>query len=762
VAVESLLDWVRRLPAGAPVTRQRSAGQLSAEVSALAASLDVAAGEAVGFALPNGEPWIVGLLALLQAGCRPLLIAADAPGREAERLMASAGARRQLLFDGKFRLAGPPGAADPAGGRAVLLATSGSTGVPKLVTRDEQSLIAEGLRYRDLVGLDGTDRLILPLPLTHAYALGWLAAALITGTQILPLAPSSLTAIRDELSDGATIIALVPTLARLLTLRQRGRTLSAPKLRLAMIGAGPVDEQLENGCRQVFGIPTGRNYGSTETGALFAGLADLPPLCVGQPMPGVRFRIVDADAGQVTDSPQHELPAGQAGLLEVRVGDGTEPWHRTSDLAVADERGFVRILGRRQTAVRRGDRWVSPAEVESALREHPAVRDALVRASRGRSGGEDSVVADVEFVQGATQVDEATLRNFVRQRLSPYKVPERINVHQSLGRDAVGKVPALSRRYHLAGGTELAAAMRAYRRSELLFALADLGLIERLTVGADVDDMAGELGVAAGPVRWLLDIAVGLGILATDETPDTAAAGLAELLGLEAELSRTWLTRQAIADVITAGHAERPFESADLGARLAGVYRAAMHGPHTAARTRLGLRLAGQSAGGRVLEVSAGPGRYLATLLDRELGITTGHLLQTGRLAGPPSPVVAAAAQAGRVTVSQHDASSPQPPAGAFDLCVVANAVHGPGPAADPCWLLDRLAPGGVLLIDDIFLPDEGPGVELGLDWLTHGGMAWPRLAGLRAAITAAGGAVTRAVRFTPPECCLVLAREER
>jgi long-chain acyl-CoA synthetase len=87
--------------------------------------------------------------------------------------------------------------------------------------------------------------------------------------------------------------------------------------------------------------------------------------------------------------------------------------------------------------------------------------------------------------------------------------------------------------------------------------------------------------------------------------------------------------------------------------------------------------------------------------------------------------------------------------------------VHGPGPTVDPAWLLDRLAPGGVLLIDDLFLPEDGAGIELGLDWLTHGGMAWPRLADLRAAIAAAGGVVARTVQLTPPGCCLVLAREE-
>jgi SAM-dependent methyltransferase len=407
---------------------------------------------------------------------------------------------------------------------------------------------------------------------------------------------------------------------------------------------------------------------------------------------------------------------------------------------------------------------VAPAEVESVLREHPAVRDVHVRAGRGRVAGADVLIADVELAPAQAPPDEAALRDFARQRLSGYKVPEQIHIHHALPKNSVGKVTALTPRYRLRGA-EAVAAMRAYRRSELLFALADLGLIDRLSAGADAEELAGQAGAAAGPLRWLLDTAVSLGLLATDRQDgarDPAAAGLPDLLALEAELSGTWLTRGALAAVVRSGFGARPFDHADLGDRLPSRYRAAMHGPHTAARTRLGLRLAGQAATARVLEVSAGPGRYLAAALAAHPGSFTGHLVQTGRLAGPPLagplPGLTSAVAEGRVTIG------PRPPARAFDLCVVANAVHGPGPGADLNWLLDRLAPGGLLLIDDIFLPDDpagGPGAELGLDWLTHGGLACPRLPDLRAAITAAGGVTTRVVRLTPPECCLVLVREE-
>jgi acyl-CoA synthetase (AMP-forming)/AMP-acid ligase II len=761
VAADSLPGRLRALPPDRRLTRRHTAAELSAEAGALAGNLQVSPGEAVGLRLPNGEPWVVALLALLEAGARPLLAAADAPEPEFGRLLAAAGGRRELVFDGTYRLAGEPSRdPGPAAGTepGVLLATSGSTGAPKLVLRPERSLVAEGLRYRQAARLDGTDRLLLPLPLSHAYALGWLAAALVTGTEVRPVPQTGLSAVAAELAGGATIIALVPTLARLLALRQRRRRVKAPGLRLAMIGAGAVDESLERDFEAAFGLPTGRNYGSTETGALFAGLADLPPLCVGYPMPGVEFRITEA-AGE-------PCPAGRQGQLEVRL-PGLPQWRATGDLAVHDEHGRVSILGRRYGAVRRGGRWIAPLEVEAVLREHPLVRDAHVRARRGRFADEDVLVADVA---ADPALGEAELRRFAGQRLTAYKLPERIHLRASLPRDAMGKVAHRQPRYRLAGPAAQLAALHAYRRTELLLALADLGLLDDLAGGADPDELAGAHELPVDRVHWLLAVAAGLGLLTTEEAatepagqpstgqPSTGqpVAGLTELIGLEARLSRTWLTRQAIADAVRVGRATRPFDLAEPDPGLVASYRRAMHGGHTAARTRLGLRLAGDRARGRVLEVSAGPGRYLeAALTAGTLGAGS-HLLPLGRLAGSPAPAVAEAARAGRLTIGAEAT-------GRFDACIVANGIHGPGRGDDLDWLLGRLHPGGVLLIDDIFLPDTGgDGTAIGLDWLTHGGTSWPRRADLLAGLAAAGGTVRRSLQLSPPECGLILVTEEQ
>ncbi|MGW2540682.1 AMP-binding protein [Kitasatospora sp. NPDC001574] len=97
---------------------------------------------------------------------------------------------------------------------AVLLPTSGSTGAPKLVRRSEASWLSEARRYRDGVGLTARDTLLLPVPLSHAYALGWLCGGLLTGAALRPVPPTALGRVGRELADGATVVALVPLCSR--------------------------------------------------------------------------------------------------------------------------------------------------------------------------------------------------------------------------------------------------------------------------------------------------------------------------------------------------------------------------------------------------------------------------------------------------------------------------------------------------------------------------------------------------------------------
>ncbi|GGU63164.1 AMP-binding protein [Streptomyces daghestanicus] len=755
----TLLDAVGRLAPDTPVLAGRTAAELTAEAHRAADALKAqgAEGEAVALRLPNGPDWVVHFLGLLAAGARPLPVAPDTPGPEVGRLLGLTGGGRVLEPADRagrpVRLEGTPGA--PADdGPGVLLPTSGSTGAPKLVWRPEASWLTEARRYRDGVGLTGEDVLLLPVPLAHAYALGWMCGALLTGATITPVPPTGLGETARALAAGATVVALVPATARLLATRQRLRARRArpdtappaPRLRIAMAGAGPVDGPLDALFREAYGIGLARNYGSTELGGVLSGPAGLPPLCVGTPLPGVGVRLLDRTTrAETADGP---------GILQIRT-DALPDWHDTGDLAVF-ERGAWRILGREGTAVRRGARWVAPLEIESVLRTHEGVRDVRVAARRRAHEGEDGLVAEVVV---SDETDEEALRAHAARHLAPHKVPDTFVLRSALPKTAVGKAAAPVR-YRLT--TRALRAARAYKASELLFALHGLGALDLLAEGADLAEISAALDCDTRALELLLDTAAALGLLSTSPGaggPAVAGAELAAFVELEERLSRDLVSREALAAVARTGLHHRPFEQRPPDDALVRVYQGAMSGPSARARTALGLRLVRARPGTRLVEVTAGPGRYLERLLAGD-PTATGHLWQTGRLAGPVSEAVREAVAAGRVT------TGPDLPHGDADVCVVANSVHDPAGGARLAPLLRTLKPGGRLLVDDVFLPsgapdgEPGEGAELALDWLTHGGTRWPTLAALTAALTEAGADLVRDLPLEGSPCHLVLAKE--
>lgn len=762
----TLLDAVRRLDPGYPVLEGLTRGELTSRSQTVAEAVRAhdAVGEAVVLRMPNGPGWVVAFLGLLAGGGLPLPVAPDTPDAEVRRLLALAGGGRVLAHPGRpgeeIALTGPPGAR-VSGGPGVLLPTSGSTGSPKLVRRDEASWLSEARRYRDGVGVSEEDTLLLPVPLSHAYALGWLCGGLLSGAALRPVPPTALGQTARELAEGATVIALVPTTARLLATRQRLRARrahpgspAAPRLRVAMVGAGPVDASLDALFTEAYGIGVARNYGSTELGAVLSGPAGLPPLCVGAPLPGVEHRLVDP----VTRRPRSQGP----GVLQIRT-DAVPDWHDTGDLAVP-EAGSLRILGREGTAVRRGGRWVAPLEIEAVLRAHEAVREVRVSGRPRGHEGEDGIEAEVVVAPGGP--DEGELRAHAARHLAPYKVPDTIVLRSALPRTASGKTAAATR-YRLT--PRAIEATRAYKSAELLFALHELGALTALAEGTASAPLSTELGCDPQALEILLDTAASLGLLSTAPGHEgVGRAHLAELdafIRLEERLSRDLVTREALAAVARSGQARRPFERRPRDAdhaELVSVYQGAMCGPSALARTALGLRLLRPRPGARLVEVTAGPGRYLDRLLAKD-PTAGGHLWQTGRLSGRAAGRVDEAVTAGRVS------TGPALPVGRADVCVISNAVHDPASGALLSTVLAALRPGGLLLVDDVFLPsgkpgggDTGPaaGAELALDWLTHGGTAWTTVEALTTGLAEAGADVVRHLPFDPSPCHLVIAKE--
>ncbi len=165
-------------------------------------------------------------------------------------------------------------------------------------------------------------------------------------------------------------------------------------------------------------MPVAPTYGMTEACSQIATF--------GWPLPGVELRI-DGDGEVIVRGPI--VSAGA-------VGD--DGWLHTGDLGRFGERDRLQIIGRKADTIVTGGENVAPAEVEAALLEHPAVKDAAVHPRADPEWGE-AVVATVVLRDGLDVTPEE-LRDHCAARLAGFKVPKTVQLADTLPRTASGKL----------------------------------------------------------------------------------------------------------------------------------------------------------------------------------------------------------------------------------------------------------------------------------------------------------------------------------
>jgi len=167
------------------------------------------------------------------------------------------------------------------------------------------------------------------------------------------------------------------------------------------------------------------------------------PQAIGRPVWPTEIRVVDEHGEPVEAGVEGELWLRSAGQMlhyfespeqtAERLQDG---WLRTGDYARVDPDGLVHVAGRNEERINRGGFKYYPAEVEAALEEHDAVREAAIVAIPHPVLGQDTVA----FVELVREVDEAELRDHCRRQIAANKVPTRVYAIDELPHSAYGKV----------------------------------------------------------------------------------------------------------------------------------------------------------------------------------------------------------------------------------------------------------------------------------------------------------------------------------
>ncbi|MFP2934500.1 amino acid adenylation domain-containing protein, partial [Pyxidicoccus sp. 3LG] len=322
---------------------------------------------------------------------------------------------------------------------AYVLYTSGSTGTPKGVQVPHGAVARFLSAMRERPGLSASDVLVAVTTLSFDIAVLELFLPLSMGARVV-------VAGRDEATDGgrlatlldaagATALQATPSTWRLLLESGwKGRRLKA------LCGGEALPRELAvelaERCGEVWNL-----YGPTET-TVWSTVHDVAPppmegpVPIGRPIPGTRAYVLDARGQPVPPGVPGELHLGGEGVARGYLGRpaltaerfvpapfDTAPgarMYRTGDVVRWRVDGTLEYLGRADQQVKLRGYRIEPGEVEVALRQHPAVHEA-VAVVREDAPGDRRLVA---YVVTATPAPSAAdLRDFARQRLPEYMVP---------------------------------------------------------------------------------------------------------------------------------------------------------------------------------------------------------------------------------------------------------------------------------------------------------------------------------------------------
>lgn len=310
---------------------------------------------------------------------------------------------------------------------ALVVATSGTTGVPKGAQLSASALRASGTATHERIG--GPGSWLLALPAHHIAGLQVLARAVLAGTDpvIVDVAggfdPAALPAAVARMPGPRRYSSMVPT-QLIKALDHPEATAALADLDAILLGGAatpaPVLEQA-----RAAGVTVIRTYGMSETcgGCVYDGV----------PLGGVRLRV-DADSRVLLGGPV--LASGYRGLPDHPAF--AEPgWFRTDDAGIVTD-GALRILGRLDEAISTGGLTVVPQVVEAALVTHPDVAEVAVFAVPDERLGQ-RVVAAVVPVAGAAPSLES-VREWVVRTLDPTAAPREVHLVDALPLRGPGKV----------------------------------------------------------------------------------------------------------------------------------------------------------------------------------------------------------------------------------------------------------------------------------------------------------------------------------
>jgi acyl-CoA synthetase (AMP-forming)/AMP-acid ligase II len=441
--------------------RGLSLPQLDALADGWAATLaktGVAAGQRVALMASSRPEFVAALLGIWRLAATAVLISPAWKRDEVDHALALTGPTHAVgdhpVLAGAMpmlHLDEPTGPGEPMAGPplpqsdAVLVFSSGTTGLPKAVRHTHAALDEAVRHWREALQLTPRDRIQIATPPSHILGLLNILTALRTGACVRLHTRFDIDRMLHHIeSDRITVEMAVAPIALAIASHPTLESYDLSSLRYIMWGATPVSADVAERVTRRTGIGWVPAYGTTELPVIACNPIEGARLdAVGRPVPGVDLRVVSLETGEpVCPGETGEIQARSSSLMagylpaEATAEVICDGWYRTGDVGWIDTGGWLRITDRLKEMIKVRGFQVAPAEIETVLHGHPAVKDCAVFGVPDGINGEAVVAA----VATCAPVDAGELTARVDQRLASYKHVSRVVFLPDIPRLPSGKV----------------------------------------------------------------------------------------------------------------------------------------------------------------------------------------------------------------------------------------------------------------------------------------------------------------------------------